>query len=73
MSIFSPNDNRPKYSRFIHNNFCVSNAAKLKDELDKRLAREKRTALAQACFDFLPARAMLDLAGWAEQDIFAHV
>ncbi len=46
---------------------------RLKDELDKRLAREKRAELAQACFDFLPTRAMLDLAGWAEQDIFAHV
>ena len=46
---------------------------RLRAELDKRLAREKRTELAQACFDFLPARAMLDLAGWAEQDIFAHV
>ena len=45
----------------------------LKTKLDERLAREKRTELAQACFDFLPARAMLDLAGWAEQDIFAHV
>ena len=46
---------------------------RLKVELDKRLSREKRTELAQACFDFLPGRAMLDLAGWAEQDIFAHV
>jgi ribonuclease D len=46
---------------------------RLKEQLDKRLAREKRTELAQACFDFLPSRAMLDLAGWAEQDIFAHV
>ena len=45
----------------------------LKDKLDERLAREGRTALAQACFDFLPHRALLDLAGWAEQDIFAHV
>ena len=36
------------------------------------LARENRTELAQACFDFLPARALLDLAGWAETDIFAH-
>ncbi len=41
--------------------------------LDERLAREGRTALAQACFDFLPARAELDLAGWPEVDIFAHV
>jgi ribonuclease D len=45
----------------------------LKAQLDVRLAREGRTALAQACFDFLPHRALLDLAGWAEQDIFAHV
>jgi len=41
-------------------------------ELDKRLAREGRMHLAQACFDFLPARAELDLAGWPETDIFAH-
>ena len=45
----------------------------LKEKLDERLDREGRTALAQACFDFLPHRAILDLAGWAEQDIFAHV
>src|SRR5437868_7128402 len=45
----------------------------LKEKLDIRLEREGRTALAQACFDFLPSRAALDLAGWAEQDIFAHV
>jgi len=44
----------------------------LKDKLDERLKREGRTELAQACFDFLPARARLDLAGWPEQDIFAH-
>jgi ribonuclease D len=44
----------------------------LKAKLDERLEREGRTALAQACFDFLPARALLDLAGWPEQDIFAH-
>ena len=44
----------------------------LKDKLDQRLAREERTELAQACFDFLPTRATLDLAGWPEQDIFAH-
>jgi ribonuclease D len=45
----------------------------LREKLDVRLAREGRTALARACFDFLPHRAALDLAGWAEQDIFAHV
>jgi len=45
----------------------------LKAKLDERLEREGRTALASACFDFLPHRAILDLAGWAEQDIFAHV
>lgn len=44
----------------------------LKDKLDAMLARERRTALAQACFDFLPTRAALDLAGWTEEDIFAH-
>jgi len=44
----------------------------LKEELDRRLAREGRTALAQSCFDFLPARAALDLAGWPDIDIFAH-
>ena len=44
----------------------------LRDELDRRLAREGRTALAQACFDFLPHRAELDLTGWPETDIFAH-
>ncbi|MAX00219.1 MAG: ribonuclease D [Sphingomonas sp.] len=44
----------------------------MKAELDKRLAREGRTELAQACFDFLPHRAALDLAGWPEIDIFAH-
>ncbi len=43
-----------------------------RDVLDGMLARESRTALAQACFDFLPARAELDLAGWSDVDIFAH-
>ncbi|MFC0684448.1 MULTISPECIES: ribonuclease D [Sphingomonadaceae] len=37
-----------------------------------RLAREHRTEIAQACFDFLPARAKLDLAGWPDHDIFSH-
>ncbi|WP_033922399.1 ribonuclease D [Sphingomonas sp. 37zxx] len=45
----------------------------MKAELDRRLEREGRMALAQACFDFLPHRADLDLAGWPETDIFAHV
>ncbi|MEL0436936.1 ribonuclease D [Phycobacter sp. K97] len=45
---------------------------RLRDELDKRLAREGRTEMAQACFDFLPMRARLDLEGWPETDIFAH-
>jgi ribonuclease D len=45
----------------------------LREELTKRLAREGRTHLAQACFDFLPHRAALDLAGWPETDIFAHM
>lgn len=46
---------------------------RMKEELDRRLAREGRTELAQACFDFLPHRAKLDLVGWPEIDIFAHV
>jgi ribonuclease D len=45
---------------------------RLKAEFDKRLARENRTALAEACFKFLPARAKLDLLGWDEEDVFAH-
>ena len=44
----------------------------LKEKLDERLEREGRMPLAQACFDFLPTRALLDIAGWPEQDIFAH-
>jgi len=49
--------------RFLH---------RLRDVLSERLEREGRTALAQACFDFLPARARLDLAGWGDHDIFSH-
>ena len=44
----------------------------LKTKLDALLAREGRTALAEACFAFLPTRAKLDLEGWADEDIFAH-
>lgn len=49
--------------RFLH---------RLKAELEMRLAREGRTEMAQACFDFLPHRARLDIAGWPDTDIFAH-
>ena len=45
---------------------------RLREVLDARLAREGRTDLARACFEFLPERARLDLAGWADVDIFAH-
>ncbi|MGV6849151.1 MAG: ribonuclease D [Marinibacterium sp.] len=44
----------------------------LRDVLNQRLDREGRTDMAQACFDFLPTRALIDLAGWPEIDIFAH-
>ncbi len=44
----------------------------LRTVLDGMLAREGRTEVAQACFDFLPMRARLDLEGWPETDIFAH-
>lgn len=49
--------------RFLH---------RLRDDLIVRLEREGRLELAQACYDFLPARARLDLAGWADKDIFSH-
>ncbi|WP_347302341.1 ribonuclease D [Croceibacterium sp. TMG7-5b_MA50] len=49
--------------RFLH---------RLMDILAQRLEREGRSAMAQACFDFLPTRAALDIAGWAEKDIFSH-
>lgn len=45
---------------------------RLRDELNKRLLREGRMEMAQACFDFLPMRARLDLEGWPDTDIFAH-
>jgi ribonuclease D len=44
----------------------------LREKLDALLAREGREELAAACFAFLPHRAKLDLAGWADEDIFAH-
>ena len=45
---------------------------RLREALNKRLVREGRMEIAQSCFDFLPARANLDLLGWPETDIFAH-
>lgn len=45
---------------------------RLRKELNIRLEREGRMALAQSCFDFLPTRALLDLEGWPEIDIFSH-
>lgn len=50
----------------------VAHLHELKKALDTMLAREGRIHLAQACFDFLPTRAALDLGGWEELDIFAH-
>jgi len=44
----------------------------MKEVLDQMLEREGRTEMAKACFAFLPVRAALDLAGWPEEDIFAH-
>ncbi len=49
--------------RFLH---------RLREELTVRLEREGRMEIAQACFDFLPTRALLDIAGWADHDIFSH-
>ena len=45
---------------------------RLRERLNEMLIREDRMELAQSCFDFLPTRAELDLAGWPESDIFAH-
>jgi ribonuclease D len=44
----------------------------VKARLDQMLEREGRSAIAKACFDFIPTRAALDLGGWAEEDVFAH-
>jgi ribonuclease D len=44
----------------------------MKARLDQMLAREGRTEVAKSCFDFIPTRAALDLAGWTEEDVFAH-
>ena len=44
----------------------------LREKLDEMLVRENRQELATACFEFLPVRAFLDLAGWEDTDIFAH-
>ncbi len=49
--------------RFLH---------RLREQLIPRLEREGRLEIAQACFDFLPTRALLDMAGWADKDIFSH-
>lgn len=49
--------------RFLH---------RLREELIRRLEREGRMEIAQACFDFLPTRARLDIAGWPDHDIFSH-
>ncbi|HSG35318.1 MAG TPA: ribonuclease D [Sphingomonadaceae bacterium] len=45
---------------------------RLREVLVERLDREGRMDMAQACFDFLPTRARLDIAGWADKDIFSH-
>ena len=45
---------------------------RLRTRLNERLEREGRRAIAQSCFDFLPTRALLDLEGWPEVDIFTH-
>jgi ribonuclease D len=61
------NDAQREYAasdvRFLH---------RLHDVFVERLTREGRMELAQACYDFLPARARLDIAGWADKDIFSH-
>ena len=50
----------------------VLNLHKIRQKLDQMLVREGRASLAKACFEFLPSRAVLDVAGWEDVDIFAH-
>jgi ribonuclease D len=50
----------------------VTHLHQLRERLEMRLDREGRRELAESCFRFLPTRARLDLAGWGEEDIFAH-
>ncbi|MCL6250199.1 ribonuclease D [Altererythrobacter sp. KTW20L] len=61
------NDAQREYAasdvRFLH---------RLREILIARLEREGRLELAQSCFDFLPARVSLDMAGWIDKDIFSH-
>jgi ribonuclease D len=60
----------PEQVAYAASDVLYLHAAKAK--LEEMIAREGRAELAQACFDFLPSRARLDLAGWEETDIFAH-
>jgi ribonuclease D len=60
----------PAQLEYAASDVLYLHAAKAK--LDEMLAREGRTELARQCFDFLPSRSALDLAGWDETDIFAH-
>ena len=64
----------PKLTKAQHDYAAsdVLHLHKLRTELNRMLEREDRMELAQSCFDFLPTRARLDLAGWPEIDIFAH-
>ena len=55
-----------------HMRYYIAHLHRLRDELTKRLEREGRMDIAQACFDFLPTRARLDIAGWEDKDIFSH-
>ncbi len=50
----------------------VANLHRIRERLDAMIAREGRTAMLAACLDFLPARALLDVAGWEDVDIFSH-
>ena len=60
------------YAQFAYAASDVLHLHQIADGLSAMLEREDRMDLARACFDFLPARARLDLGGWGETDIFAH-
>ncbi|PJB70992.1 MAG: ribonuclease D [Alphaproteobacteria bacterium CG_4_9_14_3_um_filter_47_13] len=69
-SDWGANDLTPAQQTYAANDVFYLHA--LREKLDEMLKRENRTDLAKKCFEFLPARAELDLAGWLETDIFAH-
>ena len=70
-SDWGADDLTPEQMKYCANDVLYLHA--VMDKLNIMLERENRVELAQSCFDFLPTRAQLDLQGWPENDIFAHI